>query len=333
MDPETNLPDLTDDLASTIDDLEEALSPLLASPLPKLTSTLPTLDKAKLHILTAYTLESLLFSALQASGADAKAHRIFPELARLKTYFGKVKAAEAAGEGKGAPGPSTKLDKDAAARFIRHGLSGNEKYDKERAERLAKEKARAALKARMVAEKVNRKFDDDVESRVQEELGRKRKVEEDASDSSDEDDDEDEERDEPAQVANVETVGSEEDHVDSENADFYGDDMDVDATPTPTKTPTQTKTSKSATKKKKDAKDNKSSKRRKSDPSKRIAKQPLKKVGASSHDRPQELILPERGGEPKTRSEMFNALLSGSFAEQKKEKKKTKDKSKKGKKA
>ncbi|KAF2440244.1 hypothetical protein P171DRAFT_368494, partial [Karstenula rhodostoma CBS 690.94] len=140
MDPETNLPDLTSDLALTIDDLTDALAPLLASPLPSLTATLPTLDKAKLHILTAYTLESLLFSALQASGADAKSHRVFPELARLKTYFGKVTAAEAAGEGKGAQGPATRLDKDAAARFIRHGLSGNERFDKERAERLAKEK-------------------------------------------------------------------------------------------------------------------------------------------------------------------------------------------------
>ncbi|KAJ4357361.1 uncharacterized protein N0V89_001936 [Didymosphaeria variabile] len=311
-------------------------------PLPKLNSTLPTLDKAKLHILTAYTLESLLFSALQASGADAKAHRIFPELARLKNYFGKVKAAEAAGEGKGAPGPSTKLDKDAAARFIRHGLSGNEKYDKERAERLAKERARAALKARQMAEKVNKKFDDDVESRVQEELGRKRKVEEGSdSDSSgeEEDTDDDKDQDSPAQVVNMDTVGSEEDHVDSENANFYGEDTDASAAAA-----TPSKPSKIENKKKKDTKDTKkSSKRRKSDikvirndaqPHKTRSKQPIAKRAPKNEDeRPQELILPERGGEPKTRSEMFNQLLSGTFAEQKKEKKNTKDRSKKGKKA
>lgn len=329
MDPETNLPDLTDDLALTIDDLEDALAPILASPLPTLTSTLPTLDKAKLHILTAYTLESLLFSALQASGADAKSHRIFPELARLKTYFGKVSAAEAAGEGKGnVQGPTTKLDKDAAARFIRHGLSGNERYDKERAERLAKEKARAALKARLIGEKVNRKFDDDVESAVQEELGKKRKAAVEADNSDEDDDDDDEEMEEPEAQAqtNVDAAGSEEDHVDSENAEFYGEDA------APVDTPGN-----KLKKDKKDKKDKRSSKRRRSGvkvisndaaPPKRKAKEPIARKSMRD-DRPQELILPERGEEPRTRGETFNALLAGTFAEHKKEKKK----SKKGKKA
>ncbi|KAL5387993.1 hypothetical protein PMIN06_012362 [Paraphaeosphaeria minitans] len=305
MDPETNLPDLTDDLETTIDDLEEALAPILASPLSTLTSTLPTLDKAKLHILTAYTLESLLFSALQASGADAKSHRIFPELARLKTYFGKVTAAEAAGEGKGAAGPSTKLDKDAAARFIRHGLSGNERYDKERAERLAKERARAALKAKQIADKVNKKFDDDAEDQVQQELGKKRKkaVESDSSG------DEDEVMQEPADPMEAQAGGSSEEHVDSENADFYGEDA------APADAP-----SKKAKKDKTEKKDKKSSKRRRSG---------VKATRRSAKaDRPQELILPERGEESRSRSETFNALLSGTFAEQKEKKK-----SKKGKKA
>jgi exosome complex protein LRP1 len=327
MDPETNLPDLTDDLAATIDDLEDALAPILASPLNTLNTSLPTLDKAKLHILTAYTLESLLFSALQASGADAKAHRIFPELARLKTYFGKVKAAEAAGEGKREQGPTTKLDKDAAARFIRHGLSGNERYDKERAERQAKEKARAALKAKQMAEKVNRKFDDDVESKVQEELGKKRKAAVAAeSDSSDE---EDEQTDSQLEAqASADAVGSDEDHVDSENADFYGEETAV-ATPS-------TATNQKSKKDKKDKKEKTSSKRRRSGvkvisndapPPKKKAREPIARK-APNNDRPQELILPERGDEPRTRSETFNSLLSGTFAEQKEKKK-----SKKGKKA
>lgn len=327
MDPETNLPDLTDDFASTIDDLSDALSPILSTPLTSLNSTLPTLDKAKLHILTAYTLESLLFSALQASGADAKAHPIFPELARLKKYFGKVKDAEAAGEGKG--GPTSKLDKDAAARFIRHGLSGNERYDKERAERLAKEKARAALKARQMAEKVNKKFDDDVESKVQEELGRKRKADEDEESDEDSDSSDSSSVEPQADVKhapNTDTLlPSDSDHVDSENADFYGEEMDVESTPATPSINTPSKGSK------KDKKDKKSSKRRKNDaqtqpPRKKKSKDP-------KTTRPQELILPERGEAPKTHSETFNQLLSGTFAEQKKEKKKSKDKKGKGKKA
>lgn len=326
MDPETNLPDLTEDLADTIDDLSAALEPLLSAPLHTLTSTLPTLDKAKFHILAAYTIESLFFQALQASGADAKSHRVFAEIARLKNYYGKIKAAEAAGEGKS--GPTTKLDKDAAARFIRHGLAGNERYDREREERVAKEKARAALKARMMAEKVNKKFDDGEESRVQEELGRKRKVDvQEEEDSSDDDDNDDDNiltgLEEAGQSANAEVPGSEEDHVDSENAEFYGDDKDAD---TPAKT---------QKKEKKDKKPKKSNKRRKSDmnavpdsDSKAKSKNSASAKGASK--KAPESIIPERGTAPRTRSETFNALLSGAFAEQKREKK---DRKKKGKKA
>ena len=311
MDPETNLPDLTDDFSSDIDTLTAALSPLLSSPLHTLTSTLPTLDKAKLYILAAYTLESLLFQALLASGADPKSHPIFPELARLKKYFDKVKAAEAAGEGKGAQAPTTKLDKGAAARFIRHGLAGNERYDREREERQARERARAALKARGVAERVNKRFDAGEEDEVQAKLGEKRKAE-----AREEEESSEEEEDEEV-LTGLEEPGSAEDHVDSENAEFYGaekkDGMDVDAgTP-------------AASEKKKSKKDKKSSKRRKSDMPDGDTPSTRKTKG-----RKEEHIIPERGEAPRTRSETFNALLSGSFAEQKKEKK---GKGKKAKKA
>ncbi|KAF1975586.1 hypothetical protein BU23DRAFT_552513 [Bimuria novae-zelandiae CBS 107.79] len=322
MDPETNLPDLTEDLADTIDDLEDALQPLLSKPLTSLTSTLPTLDKAKLHILTAYTLESLLFQALQASGADTKSHKVFAELARLKTYFGKVKDAEAAGEGKG--GPTTKLDKDAAARFIRHGLSGNERYDKERAERQAKEKARAALKAKQMARKVNKKFDDGEESKLQEELGKKRKAEAVDEDDSGSNDDKGEDIKAPEEPVRADIkapeepvrADSEEDHIDSENAEFYGDgkdEMDVDA-PAQNSTPATTPAKKSK-KEKKDKKDKekKQSKRRRS-----------AKYADNDAPREPEGIIPERGEASKTHSETFNALLAGTFAEQKKETKKSK---------
>lgn len=147
MDPPLTLPTLTSDLSLTIDDLSSTLTPLL-SPLPSTLSTLPLLEKAKLHILLAYAIESLLFSSLQVSGSDAKSHAIYAELSRLRAYFAKVKNAEEV-----AAGPRTKLDVEAAARFVRHGLSGNERVDEARRER-----------ERVVAEKkkaVNRKFEDE----------------------------------------------------------------------------------------------------------------------------------------------------------------------------
>jgi exosome complex protein LRP1 len=141
MDPQTDLPDLVEDLEVNIDELSTILSPLLNAQLSTTASSLPLLDKAKLYVLAAYSIESLLYSSLQASGVNAKEHAIFRELARLKGYFAKIKDVEE----RPVAAPKAKLDVGAAARFIKHGLAGNEKYDLERAERLAKERARAQL--------------------------------------------------------------------------------------------------------------------------------------------------------------------------------------------
>jgi exosome complex protein LRP1 len=159
MDPQTDLPDLVEDLEVNIDELTSTLSPLLSTPLSTTATSLPLLDKAKLYVLAAYAIESLLFSTLQASGVDAKSHALFAELARLRTYFAKIKDIEERAPG-GAWEGRARVDKDAAARFIKHGLSGNERYDRERAERTAREKARAAEKARAL---VNRKFEEESE--------------------------------------------------------------------------------------------------------------------------------------------------------------------------
>ncbi|KAF1913472.1 hypothetical protein BDU57DRAFT_455096, partial [Ampelomyces quisqualis] len=138
MDPQNDLPDLVEDLEVNIDELTATLAPLLGTQLSTTASSLPLLDKAKLYVLAVYTIESLVYSTLQASGVDAKEHAIFGELARLKGYFGKIKSIEERTSTSAAPKP--KLDVGAAARFIKHGLAGNDKYDLERAEREAKER-------------------------------------------------------------------------------------------------------------------------------------------------------------------------------------------------
>lgn len=97
---------------------------------------------------------------------DAKQHPVFRELTRVKQYFEKIKALETEPEER-----SMTLDKAAAGRFIKHGLvsvdlfnciimatdqvtqAGNDKYDLERAEKQAKERARAEFKAAMLARK------------------------------------------------------------------------------------------------------------------------------------------------------------------------------------
>jgi exosome complex protein LRP1 len=185
MDPQTDLPDLVEDLEVNIDELTSTLSPLLSTPLSTTATSLPLLDKAKLYVLAAYSIESLLFSTLQVSGVDAKSHALFAELARLRTYFAKIKDIEERAPG-GAWEGRARVDKDAAARFIKHGLSGNDRYDRERAERTAREKERAAEKARAL---VNKKFDDDAVATVENTTPKKRGADEHNDVDADDDDD------------------------------------------------------------------------------------------------------------------------------------------------
>jgi exosome complex protein LRP1 len=138
---EADIQPLIEDLTSNVDDLEQALAPLLNTALSHSTSKLPLLDKAKLYVLATYAIESILFSSLRLNGVDAKTHPVFQELARVKGYFAKIKSAETSGTKR-----NVTLNKDAATRFIKHGLAGNEKYDRERAERVATEKAGAKRK-------------------------------------------------------------------------------------------------------------------------------------------------------------------------------------------
>ena len=159
MDPQTDLPDLVEDLEVNIDELLSTLTPLLPThSLSKTSQSLPLLEKAKLHTLLAYAIESTLFSSLQLAGLDAKAHPLFTELGRLKGYFAKIKDAEEFFKKQEEKDARARLDVGAAQRFIKHGLAGNERYDALRKERVEGEKARALEKARMVT---NKKFDEE----------------------------------------------------------------------------------------------------------------------------------------------------------------------------
>ncbi|KAK3700349.1 hypothetical protein LTR37_016053 [Vermiconidia calcicola] len=150
-----DLQPLVEDLASNIDDLEESLAPLLKTALSTSTSKLPLLDKAKLYVLATYAIESILFSSLHLNGVDAKSHPVMRELARVKEYFGKIKTAETAGTKR-----NVTLDKDAAERFIKADLAGNERYDRERADRVAQEKAGAKRKLEDMAVGTHTRFDE-----------------------------------------------------------------------------------------------------------------------------------------------------------------------------
>ena len=137
---------LIESLSSEIDDLETSLSPLLTTPITSLTTRLPILDKSKLYVLSTYAIESLLFSYIRLSGADARSHPVFTELARVKQYFDKIKNAE---NPQAAKPRDLRLDKGAAKRFITAALAGNRSYDEEREGRKDLEKEELGLKRKL----------------------------------------------------------------------------------------------------------------------------------------------------------------------------------------
>jgi len=181
-------------LSSNIDTLESALAPLLTTPLPTLSAPLALLSKAKLSALSAYAIESLLFGSVRIAGSDARSHPVFAELARTRSCFERIARAEDPNRGK----PHMRVDKDAARRFVKAGLAGNE-----------------ALQRKQVHQSLQQQHNQ--HNRQLEQQGLKRKAEpsvEEDDDDGDNDDDEDDDDDEDEDDDNEEEV----------NEDLYGND-------------------------------------------------------------------------------------------------------------
>jgi exosome complex protein LRP1 len=276
MDPQTDLPDLVEDLEVNIDELLSSLRPLLPPhSLQKTAQSLPLLEKAKLHTLVAYAIESTLFSALQLSGADAKAHPLFAELGRLKGYFAKIKDAETFFNKQEERDARARLDVPAAQRFIKHGLAGNERYDALRKERVEGEKARALEKARRLT---NRRFEEEAPRKRAaegEEMSAKR-----ARVEGGESEEEEEEEDEEKKIARE--VDEDDDDDDEDEA------MDLDA-PAPAK-------------------------KKRGRPSKKDKAAAATAAAAGATPQKDTPTRATRSSAPKTRSEAFQALAEGSPA-------------------
>ncbi|KAK7718706.1 hypothetical protein SLS64_002666 [Diaporthe eres] len=133
-----------DRLDGDLDRLEDSLRPILTN-LGEVASKLPLLDKAKLYVLATYSIETALFSALRLNGTDVKEHPVFKELARVRQYYEKIKKAEEPPEQR-----TQSVNTQAAIRFIKADLAGdNKEVDTKLKEQLAKERAKAAIQARM----------------------------------------------------------------------------------------------------------------------------------------------------------------------------------------
>jgi len=75
---------LLEHLEGNIDDLEEALAPLLNAPLSDVASKLPLLDKAKLHVMITYAIESILFCTFHRHSRQIQYSNDAPSIPSIK---------------------------------------------------------------------------------------------------------------------------------------------------------------------------------------------------------------------------------------------------------
>lgn len=102
------------------------------------------------HVLT------ITVASLRLNGVNAKEHPVFKELTRVRQYFEKIKNIE-----NPPPKPDQSLNKEAAIRFIRADLADNKEVNTKLSEMIAKERAKAAIKAAQLGGK--RKADAELE--------------------------------------------------------------------------------------------------------------------------------------------------------------------------
>lgn len=112
--------ELVEKLDSQVDDLEEQLELLLSGPALSelaLQHSDPG-DQAKIYMLYAYALSSILFARLKSSGVDTSKHPIMADLERIKAYMAKVKQATT-----GEHTHKKVVDQQAVNRIIKSAIS------------------------------------------------------------------------------------------------------------------------------------------------------------------------------------------------------------------
>ncbi|XP_058508189.1 nuclear nucleic acid-binding protein C1D [Solea solea] len=107
---------------SSVSSVKTMLDQLMSMPRNDPLLKLDALDQAKLDLMSAYALNSLFWMYLVTQGVNPRDHGIKQELERIRTYMNRVK--EITDKKKAA-----RLDKGAAARFVRNAL-----YDAEEKE-------------------------------------------------------------------------------------------------------------------------------------------------------------------------------------------------------
>ncbi|GLE00091.1 hypothetical protein PINS_up008818 [Pythium insidiosum] len=110
----------------TLAAVEEHLQVLKNKSLEEFLAELSPIEKAKVQVSLAYSINALLYVYLKTQGVSSKDIRqthVKQELDRVKGFIKKIKDTEEL-----AKGPTLKLDKEASQRFINNALSGDQVY-------------------------------------------------------------------------------------------------------------------------------------------------------------------------------------------------------------
>ncbi|KAH3851410.1 hypothetical protein DPMN_093891 [Dreissena polymorpha] len=138
---------------SALTDVENKFEPLLKVSQVELNTQLNSLDKAKLDLVAAYSINSLFWMYLNISGVNPKDHGIKQELDRIRSYMNRVKEIQ---DRKKAP----KLNVQASKRMVKSALW---------------QAAQKSLQAQASADKESEAGNEPGEEKEKEEKGTKRR--------------------------------------------------------------------------------------------------------------------------------------------------------------
>ncbi|KAK9355917.1 hypothetical protein V1523DRAFT_431199 [Lipomyces doorenjongii] len=124
---------LIENLEKEMGELECSLKPIIENGVAEYANDMAPIDKAKAYLLALYALNSTIYSTLKIGEINTTDHQIMIDIRRVQTYMAKIKNAEELFAGR-----QLQLDRQAAGRFIKHALAGNEAYDESRARKKAK---------------------------------------------------------------------------------------------------------------------------------------------------------------------------------------------------
>ncbi|KAJ2820051.1 hypothetical protein GGI24_004605 [Coemansia furcata] len=116
-----------DQFTVAVDQVQRALEPILKQPLGEVLPKLSTIQRCELEALVAYSIDTLFWIFLKINGVPPKEHPVMKELQRVQRYIAKINEAKGTQSTGGSSnnGRTTKVDKDAADRFIRSALSSS----------------------------------------------------------------------------------------------------------------------------------------------------------------------------------------------------------------